>query len=135
MSIKQIGICVLLLSSFIFINGETVTSTSSAFSFPVPQSGIKTPLDRANNIFFTCTPNLSGSKDIKISWSLPEDASKDGKISFYNLSGRCLKTFNIKEQIGVITWKFSERRIASGVYFAKIKCGSFNRNLKIALFN
>jgi hypothetical protein len=60
---------------------------------------------------------------------------KKGSISVYNIAGMKLATFPVSSSEGSVQWKgAADKKAGNGIYFAKLTCGSFKKNLKIAVY-
>jgi hypothetical protein len=124
-------ILVLFLALGILAAPETVTKTSSQFIF---QKGIGVLFPKVysmNGMSFTYKKVIAGKESMSFSWSLPKVKADMGKLSIFTLSGKIVKSFDVTSSEGSRTWSLPQGKIASGVYFARLTYGKFNKSLKV----
>jgi hypothetical protein len=110
---------------------ETVVKNSSQFNFPLTVGiSASNPL-LTRDVSFN---SIIGSKTIELSWSLPFKAYK-ANISIFNLAGVRIKTYPLSSPEGSVQWNLSgKNKPASGIYFARLSSGTYNKSLKIVIY-
>jgi hypothetical protein len=113
---------------------ETVVKNSAAFSFPTTVVGILAGNALQNKeSFFVGSASLAGRKTVTLSWSLPVKTAR-GTITIFSLSGAKIKSFPIATPQGYVTWDIGGMgRVANGLCFATLSCGSIKKNLHLML--
>jgi hypothetical protein len=115
------------------IASETVTKNSAVFSFPTTVGVVWKNSTNGKDPSFVSQTHYAGKKVVELSWFLSGQSDK-GYISVFNLAGSRIKTFRITSREGSVQWDAtSGTRIAKGIYFAKLVCGTFTKNLRIIL--
>lgn len=123
-------ILVLFLAVCIFAAPETVQKSSAQFSF-IQGIGVFQPRHYSmDGMYFSCKRLVNGKGAISFSWSLPTGKNDMGKISLFTVSGKLIRSFDVKSQEGRFSWNMPVR-MASGVYFAVLTYGTFKKNVKI----
>jgi hypothetical protein len=113
--------------------GETVTATSSPFSFP-DFSGIKNGQSAGGQAFYRFSGTVLKSRGALFSWTIPEQLkSANGTITVYSLLGRSMKTFHLTSKTGSIVWKMTPSEAGPGIYIVRFAFGSYQHNLKLAV--
>jgi hypothetical protein len=130
---KQFVLLMITLCAIAPFASETVTKSSTPFSFPLTVGVAWKQSFQGKNISFFSQSPLRGRKVVEFSWSLSGDIEK-GDISVFNLAGARIKSFPISSRNGSVQWEVaSGKKAARGIYFAKLACGSYQKSLKIII--
>lgn len=121
--------CVAYLT-FQLLSAETVLKMSASFSFPSVGNQLPSLQNKGTVLVF----NKKGSfgRTVLLAWSIPENNVK-GTIRVYALSGALIKTFQINNRQGLITWNFQNSYVSNGIYLTILSCGPFSKSIKMLL--
>jgi hypothetical protein len=122
---------VLFLALAIFAAPEGLMKPSGEFVFKQGVGVKYQTITAMNGLSFTCKKINAGKNYLAFSWTLPQNKAQIGKISFYSVSGKLIKSFNLTTPEGSINWSMTTSKLASGIYLARLSYGSFNRSVKI----
>jgi hypothetical protein len=122
---------VLFLAFAIFAAPENVTKTSSPFIFQQGIGVLYPKVYSVNGMTFTYKKITAGKQSMSFSWSLPKTIGDAGKLSLFTLSGKMIKSYDVTSPQGSHTWSMAQGKIGSGVYFARLTYGKFNKSLKV----
>ena len=121
-------ILVLFLALCVFAAQEILTKSSPVFSV----TGVTYQKVYNSGAFsFSYKKLFSGKGVVTFSWTLPSVKAEKGKLSFYTVSGKLLKSFEIASNEGCLNWNMNQSKIASGVYFATLTYGQYKKSLKV----
>jgi hypothetical protein len=129
--ILKSSIFVLLMVLGVFAAPEILTKSSAPFAFKPGIGVIYQKGYTINGIGFSYKKAASGKPAMVFSWTLPKEKNIPGKLSIFSISGRLVKSFDLSSTQGSVNWVMRNGKAGSGVYFAKLSYGSFNKNLKI----
>jgi hypothetical protein len=112
---------------------ETAVKSSAPFSFPTVVGVAWKVSSSGKDLSFVGHTRFSGRKIVELSWSMPGTMEK-GSISIFNLAGATIKTFPVGSREGSVLWDAgSGKKAAKGIYFAKLTCGNYKKNVKIII--
>jgi hypothetical protein len=124
-------ILVLFLAFGVFAAPETVSKASNPFIFQKGIGVIYPKVYSVNGMSFSYKKITARKESMSFSWSLSKEKADLGTLSIFTLSGKMVKSFDVTSPEGSRTWSMPRSRMASGVYFAKLSYGKFNKSLKI----
>ncbi|MGB7568043.1 MAG: hypothetical protein WBM07_09295 [Chitinivibrionales bacterium] len=131
---KPIAILVLFLCVIGAKASETVVKSSVPFSFPTVVGVTWKISSNGKDLSFVSQTRYSGKKFVEFSWSVP-GATEKGSISIFNVAGLKIKTFPVASREGSVRWDvLADKKIGIGIYFAKLVCGVYKKNIKIAVY-
>ena len=131
---KSIAILMLFLCVIGAKASETVIKSSEPFSFPTTVGVTWKISSTGKDLSFVSQTRYAGRKFVEFSWTVPGTTEK-GSISVFNVAGLKLKTFPVASREGSVRWDvMADKRAGSGIYFAKLVCGSYKKNIKIAIY-
>ncbi|MDM7916680.1 MAG: M14 family zinc carboxypeptidase [Candidatus Eisenbacteria bacterium] len=91
-----------------------------------PSAGVADAGHSAGSAILAASPNpLRGGTGVDLSWQVPAGAG-DGTLTICDTSGRIVARRSITTERGSLAWNGRAddgRRIAAGVYFARLSCG------------
>jgi hypothetical protein len=126
-------LAIILVSMGLFAS-ETVVKSSAPFSFPTTVGITTAPSQFQKGLSFNANVHCAGNKSVLLSWSLPGVPEK-GTISIFSLSGSKIQTYSVNSRTGSVQWKLaSDKKIAKGIYFARIMSGTYSKNIKLAIY-
>jgi len=123
--------CILLFaSSMIF--AQLVEKSSASFSFPTTLTSVLGhQVSPAQPLFFRSAGLVAHKGIVTLEWSVPQ-ATGQGRIAVYSVSGALVKNLVISKSQGAVQCDLS--KATSGIYLAAISYGNFRQNLKLALY-
>jgi len=124
--------CLLLMAALsVSLFAETVVKNSAPFAFPITVGVTGDHSLQSTKASFTCRTIFAGRSVIEFSWSLPGKAEK-GSIYIFTIAGSHIKTLSLPSQHGIVRWDISaDKKLAKGIYIAKLSYGIYKQNLKI----
>jgi hypothetical protein len=124
---------IMVFFAFGVIASEIVTKSSAPFSFPTTVGVVWKNTVNENNASFISQTRRSGKNIVEFLWSFSSKVDK-GNISVFNLSGSRIKMFSVSSREGSVQWDiYAGKKIAQGIYFAKLTCGNFKKDLRIII--
>jgi flagellar hook assembly protein FlgD len=113
---------------------EVVVKSSVPFSFPTTVGVAWKVSSAGKDLSFVSKTRSVGRKTVEFSWSVPGTV-ENGFISVFNVRGVKVKSFSLASREGTVQWDVStDKRIGNGIYFAKLVCGAYKKNIKIAIY-
>jgi hypothetical protein len=134
MKIKTIGGIIGILSVLSPLIAESITGISAPFAFPA-QASIKSGGIFAQLSYFRYQHRVGTNANVTIAWSIPEKHAHNGAIAIYTLSGKVVRSFPIAATNGMLTWRVTDDKVATGIYYARLTSGAYSNTLKMVLFN
>jgi hypothetical protein len=119
---------ILDLAMAVSLWAETVEKNSAEFSFPTVTSVRESGNVPGAASLFSITTSSAGKRNLSFAWSVAGTAKK-GTISLYTLSGLKIRTIPVSSATGAVSLDLPSKRIASGLYFATMSFGDFEKTI------
>jgi hypothetical protein len=113
---------------------EVVFKNSVPFSFPMAVGVTWKVSSGGKDLSFVSQMRSFGRKVVEFSWSIP-GAEENGSISVFSVRGVKIKSFPLISREGKLQWDvLADKRVGNGIYFAKLVCGAYKKNIKVAVY-
>ncbi len=130
---KRFGFLTISLFIIMTVASETAIKNSAPFSFPTSVGVTWKTSSSGKDLSFVSQTHYAVRTVVELSWSVPGKMEK-GSIFVFNLAGSKMKTFPLCSREGSVQWDVaSGKKIAKGIYFARLACGSYQKNVKIII--